>query len=259
MNKIFLFFLLLACSSSVYSHEWIAPKDSIRQINKHTTTTRKVISTKVIKTRDHEFNENIVYDKKTGEKISPGEFRKIIKENPRVRLGKVYNEKGEIEKYLLDREPPTGNITMSNHQSNGNGNVFPDFVFRTIDNQKIRLSDLAGKTVIIRCEVSPGGPSFREAEIKNLEASVSRLKKKADVLMMIVFRSSKKEILANLDAEDYHSAFVPDGMGFFIRNNIKRYPSTLVIDKNGKLVNTYYHSRDIDLPEILEQTNTVSD
>lgn len=255
MKQILLFTAILILSFNVYSQKQIISSDTIKKVEKEIKIgvmhQKRVISTDTVKIKDDGFNLNKVYNKQTGKKITREEFNEFIKKNPKFYFERLYNEKGEITKYFIDPNSNKKSLSKSLNNQPKNGEFFPEFELRTIDNKKIKLKNLKGKFVIIRCELSATNPRLRKSEIIDLDKKVSTSKNKSKIELINVFRSSKEEIYQGFDLENYNSKFVPNGYGFYGRNHIKRFPSTFVIDKEGRLINIYFSSKEINIEELL--------
>jgi len=257
MKRVILYLSILILSFKGYSQKISVSNDTVRFEGKDTTF---VVVNKKIKTitdtigiKDGNFNNEKVYNIWTGEKLTPEEYNNILKRNSRLYMGRFYNEKGEVIMNFIDPDSVDKIPPISYNKKPENGEIFPEFEFKTIDNEKLRLSDLMGKTVILRCELFVGDYRLRKEEIEDLEDRINNLKNKSEIAFIIIFGSSREEIISFKDLENSSSIIVPDGHGFFGRNHIKRYPSTLIIDKDGRLIDTYSRLKDIDIEKLIEK------
>lgn len=252
MKKIILSTSILILSFNIYSQKKILLNDTIKKEVKEIKIVhqKRIISTDTVKIKDDRFNLKKVYNKQTGKRITKEEFNEIIKKNPRLYFERLYNEKGEIVKYFIDPDSNNMNLSKSLNGQPKNGESFPEFELKTIDNKKIRLKELKGKFVIIRCELSTTSPILKKSEIIEFDRKIQTSKNKSKIEFITIFRSSKEEISQIFDVEKYYSSFVPNGFGFYGRNHIKRFPSTIVIDNEGKLVNIYFNSKDINIENL---------
>ncbi|KUO66759.1 MAG: hypothetical protein APF83_06910 [Lutibacter sp. BRH_c52] len=220
-----------------------------------TTFSQKLIS------REHSISyiENIdfskIYNKQTGENIPKKEFFKLIEKNPHLPLEKEIGNDGEVTRYLVDL---TSNNFLSNTDVNRKkvekGELFPNFVMTTIDNKKIELDKLKGKFVILRFEMEANSFRFQKQEIIDLDNQINQIKdKKNKIESIIIFTSPLSDIEQGFDLKNSNFNVVANGRNFRDKFSITSFPTTLVIDKNGFLLDYFNRSVDIDLIQIISE------
>lgn len=196
---------------------------------------------------------NKVFYKETGLKISESEFLKLIQENPGAYLEREYDEEGNVIRYLYD---PNDQNRSGNRTVNGNvpkNAAFPNFIFTTIDKKKIELKDLTGKLVILRFELEMFGFLLKKQEIEELDKKINALSNKEDVEAIIIFGSTEDEVRKGFDLTNSNFELVANGQNFIFKYGINFFPSTLLIDQNGKLIENYSDSNSIILEEYLNR------
>lgn len=198
---------------------------------------------------DKEFNEDKVFDKKTGKKLKKSVINRLITENPRLVLEKVFDDEGRVIKYMYD-ETVQGIGPQNISKPKGS---FGRFKFTTIDNKKIGSDDLFGKLVLIRFAVFPDMFHHKKHEIEALDKMINSSPNKDNIKAFILFNGSKQEIRTVFDYKN--SNFIPVGnaMNFMQKFGIKRFPKTLVIDENGVLIKKFSYSEDINLDSYFEK------
>jgi peroxiredoxin len=193
-----------------------------------------------------------IYDKKTGEIISKKEFHKLIKQNKNYTLEKVIGFDGNIKKYLFTGNLKNNILKRGVNQRPKKGELFPNFKLKTIHNKTIELTNLKGKIIILRFELFADNFRFKKQEIIELDNQINKLGKE-NFNSIIIFTSSKDEILKGFNISNSTFDLVSNGMNFNERYKITNYPSTIVIDKFGKLIGYFKKSNEINLQEILKK------
>ena len=196
---------------------------------------------------DKDFNPDKVYYKETGKKMPLSEFRKLTQD--RVYFEREVDEEGHVTRYFYD----------PNNQKGRNSNtisekaLLPNFKLTTIDKKQIELKNLIGKLVIIRFEKEADSFRFKKEEIAALDKKINALSNKNDVEAIIIFECGEDEVRKAFDLENSNFNLVAEGRNFNIKYHIRNYPSTLLIDQNGKLIENSLNSDDIILEDYLKK------
>jgi len=196
---------------------------------------------------DKDFRPDKVYYKETGEKMPLSEFRRITQ--GRVYFEREVDEEGHVTRYFYDPNNQKG-ITVSPLSGNA---VLPNIKLTTIDKKQIELKNLIGKLVIIRFEKEADSFRFKKEEIAALDKKINALSNKNDVEAIIIFECGEDEVRKAFDLENSNFNLVAEGRNFNIKYHIRNYPSTLLIDQNGKLIENSLNSEDIILEDYLKK------
>lgn len=208
---------------------------------------------KVFKTKEViKIDFSILFDKKTGKKLSEKEFRQKTKKNNSFNLEKVINAKGEVEKYFFIETTEKKLLTRDISKRVKVGEPFPEFELKTIKNQSIKLSNLKGKVVIIRFELFADNFRFKKHEIESLDKRINTLGKD-NFKAIIIYTSSAEEIKRGFTFKNSNFHNVANGINFGQRYSVTRFPSTIIINKYGNLEGYFKNSDEIDLVKILNK------
>ena len=235
MRIYFITLLLLFLNVKSYSQEGYITK-------KFTTTSiEKIDFTKI-------------YDKNTGERIKEKKFRKIIKDLKNYNLEQIIDENGNVEKYIFDSNNKDQLMSHERSQRVNPKEFFPGFNIKTINNENISLKDLKGKIVIIRFELFADNFRFKKHEIVDLDNQINQIEnKESNIKAIILFTTPKNEVLKGFDIKGSNFNLVANGMNFHQKYLITRYPTTIVIDKEGKLIDYFSNSDEIILKDFLNK------
>lgn len=200
--------------------------------------TRSVVQTRA-------FNTNIVYYKDSEKKLSKQKVISLIRQNSKTYFKPIYNQEGEIEKYYYDSKQPTADIIKNIPVEKGT--TFPPFKLTTVEGEKVLSENLRGKIVVIRFTFWDIPGDVKTQELEAIENQIKVLPEPDDVVAIIInngdlsttkrFYSKKKSLFK----------VVPNGLNFINKYGITRFPSTLVLNREGKLVNTYSYTEDLSL------------
>ena len=196
---------------------------------------------------DKDFSPDKVYYKQTGGKMPLSEFRRITQ--GRVYFEREINEEGHVTRYFYD---PNNQQDKTVSPLPGNA-VLPNIKLTTIDKKQIELKNLIGKLVIIRFEKEADSFRFKKEEIAALDKKMNALSNKKDVEAIIIFECGEDEVRKAFDLENSNFNLVAEGRNFNIKYHIRNYPSTLLIDQNGKLIENSLNSDDIILEDYLKK------
>ena len=216
---------------------------------------QKVISVqREVKGIDTEFSIDKLYNKKTGEKILNEDFAKLLSKNPNLPLERVYDNRGNIIKYFYDPDNVNSVLVKNtNNEKIENGEDFPNLILRTIDGETIKIEDLKGKMVILRMEMEADTFRFKKHEIEELDKAIDQTKRESEIEAIIIFRASKEQIKNGFDLKDSNFKLIPNGSNFQDKLNIRRFPSTIVLDKEGRIIKNYKSSNRIDILKLLNE------
>jgi len=220
-----------------------------------TTFSQKKISREHTISRVENVDFSKIYDKQTGKKIPKKEFFKMLEKNPHLLLEKGIGNDGEVTRYLVDLNADNFSTnTVVNRKRVKKGELFPDFIMTTIDNKKIELDKLKGKLVILRFEIEANTFRFKKQEIIDLDIKINQIKDKRNKIeSIIIFSSPLSDVKQGFDLKNSNFNVVADGFNFREKFSIIRLPTTLVIDKNGFLLDYFDWSEDIDLKQMISE------
>jgi len=108
-----------------------------------------------------------------------------------------------------------------------------DFEANTIDNEKIKLSSLNGKVVVLNFWFKRCKPC-RE-EIPDLHLLTQKYKDK-EVVFIALSLDSEKEVKEFLSDNEFAYKHIANARYIANKWNIKGYPTNVVIDRNGKII-----------------------
>jgi len=203
------------------------------------TFTKKFTRTKVLKI---DFSK--IYYKKTGEKIKEKEFVKLVKNNPNLQIENIIGIDGEIEKYLVFFEKKKKKIIK--------GDLFPNFIAKTIENKRIELKNYERKIIILRFELEANTFRFKKEEIKQIDLLINKIEKKEEKIKSIIFFASNElDIEEGFDLQNSNFELIPNSLNFHQKFSITKFPTTIIIDKNGKLVDYFTCMEDINLNKLI--------
>jgi peroxiredoxin len=219
-----------------------------------TTFGQEMISKEFAISRTESFDFSNIYYKQTGKKIEKNEFIKLIQKNPNLPLEKVIGVYGEVTRYLVDLTLSNNALNPSGGKRVEKGELFPNFIMNTIENKKIELDKLKGKIVILRFELEADSFRFNKKEIIDLDSEINQINdKKNKVEAIIIFSSSTSEVMQGYDLKNSNFEVVADAFNFREKYSITSFPTTLIIDKNGFLLDYYNRSEDIDLKLLISE------
>jgi hypothetical protein len=195
-----------------------------------------------------------IYNKKTGKKIKKKKYIKLKKNNPNLQLERIIGVNGEIVKYLLDLS--IINNSPRNYRTKPiiKGELFPNFIAKTINKRIIELSRQRGKIVILRFELEANSFRFKKQEIKQIDNLINKINNKNEkVKAIIFFASNELDIKQGFDLQNSNFEIISNGYNFQEKFSITRFPTTIVIDKNGKLIDYYNYMDEINLTHLINE------
>ena len=195
-----------------------------------------------------------IYNRKTGKKIKKKKYIKLKKNNPNLQLERIIGVNGEIVKYLLDLS--IINNSPRNYRTKPiiKGELFPNFIAKTINKRIIELSRQRGKIVILRFELEANSFRFKKQEIKQIDNLINKINNKNEkVKAIIFFASNELDIKQGFDFQNSNFEIISNGYNFHEKFSITRFPTTIVIDKNGKLIDYYNYMDEINLTHLINE------
>lgn len=214
----------------------------------------KTITKKFTRTKVEKIDFSKIYYKKTGKKVEKNEFLKLVKNNPNLQIENIIGIDGEIEKHLVffDKKPKTLKNVRTNKVSKGE--LFPNFIAKTIENKKIELKENKGKILILRFELEANTFRFKKEEIKQLDLLINKIENKEEKIKSIIFFTSNElDIKKGFDLQNSNFELIPNSFNFHQKFSITRFPTTIIIDKNGKLVDYFKYIEDINLNKLINE------
>ena len=214
----------------------------------------KTVFRKFITSRIEKVDFSKIYNKKTGKKIKKKKYLKLKKNNPNLQLERIIDVNGEIVKYLLDLS--IINNSPRNYRTKPiiKGELFPNFIAKTINKRIIELNSQKGKVVILRFELEANSFRFKKKEIKQLDNLINKIKRKKEkVKAIIFFASNELDIKQGFDLQNSNFEIIPNSYNFQDKFSITRFPTTIIIDKNGKLIDYYNYIDEINLTHLVNE------
>lgn len=185
-----------------------------------------------------------IYNKVSGEKISEEKIKDLRTTDPNFILEHVINKYGEVESFVYDPSRKDKSITRDIALRTKAGEPFPPFVARSVAGKKIDSEKLLGKPVLIQFQLFFKAPFFNEKLFQQFESMVDELKKITDLEVILITQSTDEEIKNSNMVGKNQIEIIPDGRNFSARYLVIRFPSYILIDREGKLV-YYYEESDI--------------
>jgi len=195
-----------------------------------------------------------IYNKKTGKKIKKKKYITLKKNNPNLQLERIIGVNGEVVKYLLDLS--IINNSPRNYRTKPiiKGELFPNFIAKTINKRIIELSRQRGKIVILRFELEANSFRFKKQEIKQIDNLINKINNKNEkVKAIIFFASNELDIKQGFDLQNSNFEIISNGYNFQEKFSITRFPTTIVIYKNGKLIDYYNYMDEINLTHLINE------
>lgn len=235
MNRVYFLVVLFFLSVQVFAQNEISVRREVKRID--------VVSI------------DKLYNKKTGKLVSKKEFERLVRNNPNLPIEREYDNKGNVVKYLYD--PDNVNSFFLNNDGSEKvrkGEYFPELVLQTIDGKILKIKDLKGKMVIVRFEKEADTFRFKKYEIEELDVAINQTQRKSEIEAIIIFDASKKQIQKGFDLIDSNFELIPNGYGFHRKLNIISFPSTIILDKEGRLMEEFNWSDEIDILDMLNKS-----
>jgi hypothetical protein len=78
-------------------------------------------------------------------------------------------------------------------------------------------------------------------------------RKKEKVKAIIFFASNELDIKQGFDLQNSNFEIIPNSYNFQDKFSITRFPTTIIIDKNGKLIDYYNYMDEINLTHLVNE------
>lgn len=202
---------------------------------------------------DRSFSVDKVFNKITGEKVSPEEFRNLIADNPNLLLEPVINKKGDIVKYLYDPNNTNGKYVLPRGMTLTEGTPFPNYELKAVDGKTINFENFKGKMVILRFEMEADSFRFKKHEIAAMDQKINATNREDEIEAVIIFDASKDEINRGFDLNNSNFQLIPDGGNIQRQLHISRFPYTIVLNKEGVIMAVFKYSDNMNILELLNK------
>ena len=116
------------------------------------------------------------------------------------------------------------------------GHPFPDFSFQTMDGKKINLKALNCKVTVLNFWFIACHPCI--AEMPMLNSLVEQYKNNPDVVFLSFAIDTRDEIKKFLASTRFSYQVIPGAYDFDKQLEISAFPTQLVLDRNGIVVNS---------------------
>lgn len=191
-----------------------------------------------------------VYNKLTGQKLTEEEINYLIEDHPGIVFEREYNKYGLLEKLLFDpNNILTGKVMIRNEENQiKSGELFPEFVFKTIDGEKVESKKIQDSWVLLRFELL--SKMVNQEEITSLEKQIVEFNLTNKLTAVILFADTKTNIKQNVKPIDSIFKLVADGRNFQEMYNIIKFPTTILIDKNGVVHGYYFRNEKIEFNKL---------
>jgi peroxiredoxin len=197
--------------------------------------------------------EGKVYYKNTGQKISDEELIKIITNNPGIAFERIYNKYGKLEKLYYDPDGVHDSLPPVHSRENQikTGEKFPEFVFKTVDKEILDSEKLLGKWILLRFEVFT--KFINRDEIDSISYQIKESQIGEHLVAILCLADSKQNINKEFDANRLAFKLVPDARNFHKMFKIVNFPTSILIDREGKVFKYYYLGDTIPFEELMRK------
>lgn len=180
-----------------------------------------------------------IYNKQTGKLLTDDELKQIANKNPNIPVDQIINKYGEIEYFEYDPNKKNRDSNDAIARRPKTGEAFPPFVMKSIDNKTLDSEKLIGRIILLQFQLDFDKPFFFAKTLIDANELINELQNKVEITSVVVTKSSKEDILNQIDPSAYNMEFVPNARNFIVKYFISYYPSFILIDKYGKLVSYY--------------------
>ena len=185
-----------------------------------------------------QFNGNTPLFDQNGNKINPNQINDIMQSGnfiPVIFGDKNYKVQAIVFRQATKKEKDSINKIQSKQDPNINfrpGIIAPDFNTVDINGNTIKLSKLNNKVIVMNFWFTTCKPCIYEIPELNLIKEKYRNK---DVIFIAITFNTKEEIKLFLEENKFNFNIVND-IDILKKYNINNYPTSLIIDKKGKIV-----------------------
>ncbi|CCH00553.1 hypothetical protein FAES_2544 [Fibrella aestuarina BUZ 2] len=206
-------------------------------------------------------DDAVIYDDSTGKRMTLAEFAALNRADPRGhRLRPAYNEYGKPDQYRYRRatreERETGHFNDRDPAyAPKPGQQMPRFVMKGTNGHEYRLTDLAGKPIILSFWVTLRPPFMSKAQLEALAKQITPAMEAGKLVSLGVTGDAPDQIANLLGAQPVPFVPVGDGRGFLEKFHVVSFPSVILIDKTGKVVANLSGSETQQLADSLKALN----
>ena len=193
--------------------------------------------------------ENKVYWKNTDQLMTRSELMKLKEETPNFSLEPVYNKYGQLEKYYFDPSDPFKKTTRNPELQPKTGEQFPEFYFKTLENEEVTHEELKGKWVVLFFRNSI--QNLSKEQFEGLYQSVLEAKKHTELEAFAIF-SYSENLKSELDNYQPQIQLINNGVGYFQIFNLVSMPTTFLINPKGILVAKFEGNQKIELERYIQ-------
>ena len=108
--------------------------------------------------------------------------------------------------------------------------------------------------VILRFELEADSFRFKKDEIVEIDKSINLSQRQSEIQAIIIFEASVEEIKKGFDLKNSNFKLIPNGFNFHQMLNIKSFPSTIILDKEGRLMGKLDWSESINILNMLNKS-----
>ncbi|WP_420317262.1 TlpA family protein disulfide reductase [Ekhidna sp.] len=188
-----------------------------------------------------ELDPNRVYNYHTGKKIPAEKFISMVGQES-FTIGRKIDSYGRIAKFLYDT---TGaKFIVKREEKLKIGEDLPPFNIITENGEELLYDELLGNHLIIRFEMFADGYDFENDHLLSLQKEAEEFEE--EVVGVIFFLGLNNE-LEPLETKGTKFHYLLNGGNFHDRYNVTTMPFTVIVDKNGKVVDVF---RNNEIPNL---------
>ena len=192
-----------------------------------------------------------LFNKQTGEKMTGEQLYHLMQERPGISLETIYNRYGEPEKFYYDPENPFYKKNKDPNLIPQVGQEFPLFSFRDIQGQLHHAEELRGGWVVLY--FFPILEAIREKDWIDISEQMKTLTESGIKVEAFGVFATSKDPEPVVGQYQEQITLVNNGHGFFDLYHLATFPSTFVIDPEGKIVASWSNSDAINLLETIQE------
>lgn len=205
----------------------------LAQVSQEPIFTKKIVGFKVQK-MEQDYAPDKAYNKLTGERVSKEEYDRYLEHYKGIMLEAEYDKYGNISKHYINWEDPKDFPSITIGKNFENGDLFPEFVFNTVDGNKLSSADLKGRKVLLIFYPNLLPKSNPSALCKRMDANIEFAKSEVEkIIIMKPVEVNVDSLIQQID-DSYH--IVTDTRNFFYRYNIVASPMTYLLDEEGIVI-----------------------
>lgn len=193
-----------------------------------------------------------VYNKKTKKWVSNLELMEIARKHPFIFFQTVYNKYGEIDTLFYDPDNINEGKSPNRKEENQTkpGEIFPEYVFRTIDDIILDSEKLKGKWVLLSFDLL-AKPDLMKKLSRQSDSARPFVEK--DQLVLILCMADTKAIMLKKSGQEEHVFnIVSDGGNFHGKFNIVSFPTRILIDPEGRVVKYFHPTEEIRFKKFIK-------